>query len=132
MRAQMDTGSPARLVREIAEDSGTLIRKEIELAKHELTSMITTKLTAAATFAGAGLLALIAVVFAAHAVAAALAGVMSEWLAYLVVTVGLVGLAGFAAMFGLATMRKRSGALLPETTKTIKEDIGWARKQLKR
>jgi hypothetical protein len=132
VRAQNTTGSPAQLVREIAEDSGTLIRKEIELAKHELMATVTAKAKEAAIFGVAGVFALVGLVFGAHAIVAALDLAWPEWLAYLVVTIGLLTVAGFAVMAARAAGTRRAKDLLPQTTKTIKEDIGWARTQLKR
>lgn len=131
MRAQTNGGS-AQLLREIAEDSAILVRKEVQLAKQELLDAVASKAAGAAAFGVAAFFGIIALVFAGHTAAGALMNVVSAWAAYLIVAGVFLVLGLFAATAGAAMIRRRTSPLLPETTKTIKEDIGWARKQLKR
>lgn len=123
--------STVRLVRDIADDSRTLVRQEVELAKTEMTEAVMARLRGAIAFAVAGVLGLMVLIFGALAIEGALDGVMSDWAARLVVAGGLVVLAGMIAMLGV--MRMKSKSLKPEeTVKTVKEDVEWARAQLKR
>ena len=123
--------STIELVRGIAADTGTLVRKEIELARLEIMESVTARLKAAAAFAAAGFLMALVVVFGGHAAAMGLSRAMPDWAAYLVVTGLFIALAGAAALFGL--MRLKRPKLAPEETqRTIKEDVEWAKQQLKR
>ena len=81
--------------------------------------------------AAAGAVALLMLVFLALAAAVGLDNVMPGWASRLVVAGALLLLAGAAALVGLRWMKKPS--LAPEHTKrTVKEDVQWARNQLKR
>jgi membrane protein len=123
--------STAELIRSIAADTGILLRKEVDLARQEITEGVTAKTKAAGAMAAAGLLGLIAVVFLATAGAWALSLVMPNWAAWLIVGGVFVLLAGVAFLFGRARMK--ATPLAPEKTKqTVKEDVEWARAQLKR
>lgn len=123
--------STIQLVRTIAGDTATLVRKEVELARHEMTAAIRSRVLAVAALAVAGVFGLLVLIFLAVAGAAALDLVFARWLSRLIVAGGFLLLAGAAAMFGLRKMKKPSFA--PEETKrTVKEDVEWAKAQLKR
>ncbi len=128
-----EAGRPptSELVTSIATDLGTLVRKEIELAKHEVTEAVVARVMGAAAFAVAGLVGLFALGFAGLAVAAALDTVMAPWASRLIVAAAFLAIVGGAAAFGL--MRKRRPPIMPEETmRTVKEDVEWARTQLRR
>lgn len=123
--------SLVELVRSIAEDLGALVRKEIELARRELMEAIAARAKAVAAFAVAGLMGLFAMIFLALAAASALDIVLPAWASRLIVAGAFLLLAGAGAAFGLRRLKRPS--LAPEETKrTIKEDVEWARAQLKR
>lgn len=119
------------LIRSIAADTSTLVRKEVELAKQEIKEAIAARVKAVAALAVAGALGLLTLVFLGAAGAWALDGVLRPWAARLVVAGGFLLLAGGAALFGLGRMKRPP--LAPEETKrTVKEDVRWAKAQLKR
>jgi hypothetical protein len=123
--------STPALVRSIATDTATLVRKEVELARQEIVEAIVARVKAAAAMAAAGVAALIGIVFLGAAAAHALESVMEPWAARLVVGGSFLLLAGLAAMIGL--MRAKKPSIAPEmTVQTVKEDIQWAKAQLKR
>lgn len=123
--------STAELVRAIATDLSELTRKELELARHEVTEAVRARALGAGMLAAAGIAALLAVVFLALAGASALDRVLSEWLARLVVGGGFLLVAGAAALAGRSKLQRPP--LEPEETKrTVKEDIEWAKTQLRR
>jgi predicted phage tail protein len=128
---EADHRSTIELVRDIAAESQTLIRKEVELAKQEVMEAVMARVMAAAALAAAGLFALFALLFGALAAAAAIALVLPMWAAALIVAGAFLLLAGPAALIGLRRMKAPS--LKPEeTVRTVKEDVEWARAQLKR
>ena len=123
--------STIQLVRTIAADTSTLVRKEVELARQELTAAVMARVMAAGALAAAGVFGLLVVIFLAVAGAAALDLVFARWLSRLIVAGGFLLLAGGAALFGLRKLKKPLFA--PEETKrTVKEDVEWAKAQLKR
>lgn len=123
--------STPQLVQSIATDLGTLVRKEVELAKQEVVEAVTAKLRAAASAAAAGVMALFAIVFAGAAAAAALDAVFAPWASRLVVAGAFALAAAGAGMFALARM-KRPSIAPDQTVKTVKEDVEWAKAQLRR
>lgn len=123
--------STVDLVRSIATDTSTLVRKQVELAKQEIVEGIRAKATGAAALAVAGVFGLFVMGFLGLAAAYALDLVVDQWVARLIVAGVFLLLAAVAALFGLRSMKKRS--IAPEETKrTVKEDVKWARAQLKR
>jgi uncharacterized membrane protein YqjE len=130
-RRAPDQQGTLELIRSIAADTGTLVRKEVDLAKQEIREAISARVKAAIALGAAGVLGLLTLVFLGAAGAWALDGVLRPWAARLVVAGGFLLLAGGAALFGLGRMKRPP--LAPEETKrTVKEDVQWARAQLKR
>ena len=126
-----DPRSTMQLVRDIAADTQMLVRKEVELAKQELLEAVASRLMAVAALAAAGLFGLFVLLFGALAAAAALDLVLPAWAAALIVAGGFLLLAAPAALLGIRKMKAPS--IKPEeTVRTVKEDVEWARAQLKR
>lgn len=126
-----DPRSTIELVKDIAADTSSLVRKEVELAKQELVEAITARLKAVGAMVAAGVFGLFMLGFLGLAAAAALDIVFPAWLAALTVAGGFAVIAGPAVLFGLRKMK--APPLAPEeTVRTVKEDVEWARAQLKR
>jgi hypothetical protein len=123
--------STIELVRAIAQDSSLLVRKELELARLELTEAAMARAKGAAAFGAASAMGFLALIFLSVAGAVALDIVLPRWAAWLIVGGAFLVLAGGAAMFGLRRM-KRPSMKPEETVRTVKEDVQWARAQLKR
>ena len=123
--------STLELVRGIANDTGTLVRKELELARIEIVEAVVARVKAIGALGGAGVFGLMALLFGGAAGAAALALVMPVWAALLIVMGAFMAIAGIAAVKGIVKMK--SPPLAPEETeRTIKEDVRWAKEALKR
>ena len=123
--------STVQLVRDIATDTSTLVRKEIELARQELTGALKSRLVGGAALAAGGLMALFGLIYLGIAAGAALSIILPRWLAWLIVGGAFLVVAGGAVLFGMAKMKKPP--IAPEETKrTVKEDVEWAKVQLKR
>lgn len=123
--------STVRLVGQVAGDVGTLVKKEVELARQEITEAVMARLKAIAAFLVIGVIALFIIGFLGLAAAAGLGQVMPFWLALLIVAGAFILLAVLAGVFGVARLKKPP--LKPEKTKqTIKEDVEWAKAQLRR
>lgn len=135
-RAQLPAAEPrdlstVQLVGRLAGDVGTLVRKEVELARQEVTEGIAARLKGVAAFGGAAVMGLFMLGFLAAAGAAALALVVPLWAALLIVAGVFMLLALAAALFGRA--RLKAASIAPEKAKeNIKEDVEWAKAQLRR
>lgn len=124
-----DTRPTVDVIRDVVDDAQDLIRKEVELAKLEVTEAVSEALRAAAFGAAGAVLALFTLGFAGAAAAFALSEVLPPWGAWLAVTAVFGLLAGAAAIAGRA--RARNVELTPTRTKrSIEEDVRWARQRL--
>lgn len=125
--AAQDRSTP-NLIVSIASDSATLARKELELAKQEVAESITARVKSVAVLGVAGVLGLFALGWFSAALARGLDIVLDPWASRLIVGGLFLLLAGGAALFG----KPKAKAPLEETKRTIKEDVEWAKTQLKR
>lgn len=119
------------LLRSIAADISTLVSKQIELAKQEIGEMVGTRAKAVGVFGAAAVLGLFVVGFLGMAGAEALDLVLSRWAAMLI----MAGVFGVLAAVSIVAARGwlRSSASTPELTReSLKEDVRWAKQQLKR
>ncbi|HEX5877836.1 MAG TPA: YhjD/YihY/BrkB family envelope integrity protein [Actinomycetota bacterium] len=122
--------STPRLVGRVAGDVGLLVKKEVELARQEITEGAAAKLQGAAAFAIAGVLGMFVLGFLLAAGAAALDLVLPLWAALLIVAGFVLLLGAVAGAVGRARMRQPVGA--GQAKQRIKEDMEWARAQLRR
>ena len=129
-RGPKEEQSVGQLLRELSEETSTLVRQEVQLAKVELTEK------AKQAGKGAGLLAAAAVMGLALLGAltafliAVIALVVPVWLSALVVTVLYGVVAGMLALAGKKALQQVSPK--PEqTVDTLKEDVQWAKTQAK-
>ena len=119
------------LLRSIAADISTLVSKQIELAKQEIGEMAATRGKAIGVFGAAAVLGLFVIGFLGMAGAEALDLVVPRWAAMLIMAVVFGVLAAVAIV--LARGWLRSSATKPELTQaSLKEDVRWAKQQLKR
>jgi hypothetical protein len=114
------------LVGQATKDLSTLVRKEIELAKTELSTEVAKAGKGAGMFGGAGVTALYGLTFVSLAAMFGLGAVMPLGWAALIVGVVYLGVAGILAMTGKKAFKDFSPK--PERTiRTLKEDAQWAR-----
>jgi Putative Actinobacterial Holin-X, holin superfamily III len=109
----------------------TLVRKQVELARIEVTEALSVRAKGAGMMAGAALMALFALGFAAAAGSVALALVLPAWAANLIVAAVFVAIAGTLALIGRNAIRN-APTTPDQTQQTLKEDARWARQQLAR
>jgi VIT1/CCC1 family predicted Fe2+/Mn2+ transporter len=124
--------STLELVRGIAQDTGTLVRKEMELARAEIVEAVMARVKAIGALGAAGVCMIFALIFGGFASATALGLVMPLWAAFLIVTGAFVAIAGIAAVIGILKMKSPPPLAPEETERTIKEDVKWAKQALKR
>jgi uncharacterized membrane protein YqjE len=115
------------LLKELANETTTLVRQELDLAKAEMREKAGKAGPGVGMWGAAGVTALLALGSLTAFVILALDGAMPNWLAALIV--GLV----YAAIAGLLYLRgkrrvEEAGSPVPEKTiETVKEDVQWAK-----
>lgn len=126
-----DGRSTPQLVKDIAADTSTLVRQQVELARHEIVEALVARAKAVGALGAAGVMALYMLLFLAVAGGLALATTMAGWAAFLIVAGVFAVLALGAVLF--AKVRIQRPPMAPEeTVRTVKEDVEWAKTQLRR
>lgn len=126
-----DTRPTGEVLQSVSTGTQALIKKEIELAKLELTSMLTARAVGAALVAVAGLLGLYVLGFAGVTGAKALELVVSPWLAWLIVTGVYTLVAVVLVLVALGRFKRPPSS--PERAKQAFEDTKqWAQGRVER
>ncbi len=119
------------LMKELADQTGTLVRQEMELAKAEMREKGKRAGAAAGMLAGAGVFALLALGALTAFLILALDGVMPNWLAALIIGLVYAAVAAFLALQGREKVREVGRPMPEQTQATIEEDLEWARTQMR-
>ena len=117
----------AELLKELSEQTSTLVHKELELAKLELAQKGERAGIGAGMFGGAGLVGLYAVGALTAAIILILATAMASWLAALVVAAAYGLVAGGLALAGRSKVKQATPPVPEQATESVKEDVRWAK-----
>lgn len=122
-----DEKSAGQLLKEVAEDLSTLVRKEVELAKQELGHSVGEKVKGLAAFAILATLGLFALVFMLFSIRDGLATAMNGWVWLAdIVTAVILLVIGFGAF--LFAKKKMAAPISAEKTKeSLKADARLAK-----
>jgi mannitol-specific phosphotransferase system IIBC component len=120
--------SIGELVKTLADQTSTLVRQEIQLAKAEVTTQGKQIGKGAGLLVGAGIVALLAAGTLVAFLVMLLDGAMANWLAALIVGVVLVIVAAVLALAGRNRIRQATPPA-QQTVETVKEDVQWAKTQ---
>ena len=119
--------STAELLKQLSQETTTLVRQELELAKAEMTEKGKEAGKGVGMFGAAGLFGLFAFAALTTMFIALLDTAMETWLAALIVTVVYGAIAGVLALRGKGRL-KEAGPLAPEQTQdSVKEDVRWVK-----
>jgi hypothetical protein len=119
------------LVKQLSEQTSALARKEVELAKAELTQKGRAAGIGAGMFGGAGLFGLFAFAALTAAVILALAIVLDAWLAALIVAAAYGAVAGVLALVGKQQMEEATPPAPEQAIDSVKEDVQWTKQRAK-
>jgi uncharacterized membrane protein YqjE len=128
------TGSDPRdqsvgdLLKQLSQETATLVRKEVELARAEVTEKGKQAGAGAGMFGGAGIAGLLALGSLTACLIALLATGMKVWIAALIVTALWAAVAGVLALMGRNKVQEATPPA-EQTVETIKEDVQWAKTQ---
>ena len=113
----------AALLRDLSEQTSTLVRKELELARLEMTEKGKRAGIGVGMFGGAGLVGLYALGALIAAAILVLATAIAPWLAALVVAVVCGAIAGGLALMGKTKVSQATPPLPEQATESVKEDV---------
>jgi len=126
---ELRNSSTSDLVKQLTAQSSELVRKELELAKTELTEKARRTGKGAGILGAAGVVGLLALGTLTAFVILLLGEVMDAWLAALIVTVVYAAVAGVLALNGRDRVKEGMPPAPEQTVESVKEDVQWARKQ---
>jgi uncharacterized membrane protein YqjE len=119
--------SISELVKDLANETSTLVRQEIDLAKAEMTARGKQAGKGAAMLGAGAVVALLALGALTAAIIAALDNAMPTWLAALIVTVVYAAIAGALLSTGRKQVREAAPPVPEQTIDSVKEDVQWAK-----
>jgi uncharacterized membrane protein YqjE len=121
----------ADLMRELSDQTTTLIRKEIELAKVELDAKRKRMTLGAGMFGGAGLFGLFAFGALTACLILVLATFLEPWIAALIVAVVYGAVAGVMALRGKKEVKAATPPVPEQAVDSTKEDLEWIKTRAK-
>ena len=119
--------STGELLKQLSNETTTLVRQEIELMKAELAEKGKTAGLGAGMFGGAGLFGLYALGALTATIILALATAMAAWLAALIVAAVYGAVAGVLALTGKSKVQAATPPMPEQATESVKEDVRWAK-----
>jgi uncharacterized membrane protein YqjE len=119
--------SIGELVKDLATETSSLVRQELDLAKAEMTERGRQASKGAAMFGAAAVVGLLSAGALTACLVAALDLAMATWLAALIVTVAFGAVAGALAMTGRKQIREATPPVPEQTIESVKEDVQWAK-----
>jgi uncharacterized membrane protein YqjE len=119
------------LLRELSNQTTTLVRQELELAKAEMAEKGKQAGMGAGMFGGAGVVGFLALAALTTCLIAALDPGMALWLAALVVAIVYAAIAGVLALTGKKKTQEASPPAPEQAIESTKEDVEWAKTRAK-
>jgi hypothetical protein len=119
------------LFSELVQETSTLVRKEVELAKTEMTAKASHVAKDAAVIGVGGGVALLGAIALLAAVILGLGTIIPLWLSALLVGAVLCGVGAALALGGLKKL-KHIDPVPRQTVRTLQEDKQWLREQVSR
>lgn len=115
------------LLKQLANETTTLVRQELELAKAEMREKASKAGPGFGMWGAAGGTALLALGSLTAFLILALDGAMPNWLAALVVGLVYAAIAGFLYHRGKQKVQEAGSPVPEQTVETLKEDVQWAK-----
>jgi uncharacterized membrane protein YqjE len=117
------------LLKQLSQETTTLVRQELELAKAEMAQKGKQAGVGAGMFGGAGASALLGLGALTAAAIAALDAAMPLWLAALIAALVWFAVAGVLALQGKRKVQDATPPIPEQTQESMKEDVEWAKTQ---
>jgi len=117
----------SELLKQLSDQTTSLVRQEIELAKLEVREKGRKAGMGAGMFGAAGVLGLYAVGALTATIILALATFLPGWAAALIVTAIYGAIAGILALRGRSEVREATPPMPEQAVETTKEDVRWVK-----
>jgi hypothetical protein len=127
----LSDSSIADLLKQLSDQTATLVRQELDLAKAELVVKGKKAGLGAGMLGGAGVFGLYAVGALTACLILALSTAMDGWLAALIVTVVYGAIAGVLALTGKNKVQEGVPPVPEQTVESVKEDVEWTKQRAK-
>ena len=121
----------SELVKDLASETSTLVRQEIDLAKAEMTERGQRAAKGAGMLGAGAVVGLLALGALTAVLIAALDLAMPTWLAALIVTVVYAAIAGVLIQIGRKKVQEAAPPVPEETIDSVKEDVQWAKTRMR-
>ena len=115
------------LLKQLANETTTLVRQELELAKAEMRDKAGKAGLGFGMWGAAGVTALLAAGALTAFLILALNGAMPNWLAALIVGLVYAAIAGVLYLLGKRRVQEAGSPVPEQTIETVKEDVQWAK-----
>jgi MFS family permease len=115
------------LLKQLSEETTTLVRKELDLAKAELAQKGQQAGKGAGLIGGAAVVGLLGAGALTAFLIMLLDGALANWLAALIVAVVFLAVAGILALQGKKKVQAAAPPVPEQTVETVKEDVEWAK-----
>lgn len=115
------------LLKQLSNETTTLVRQELELAKAEVREKAGKAGPGFGMWGGAGVTAFLASGSLTACLILALDGAMPNWLAALIVGLIYAAIAGLLYLRGKKRLQEAGPAIPEQTIETVKEDVQWAK-----
>ena len=126
-RDDRQTQPIGELLKELSQETATLVHQEVELAKAELSEKGRKARTAGAALGVAAAVGLGAFGAFTAFLILALAAVVPAWLSALIVAIVYGAVAAGLAQQGKVKLKKAGPPVPEQTVKSVKEDVEWAK-----
>ena len=131
-QSESDEPSAAELVKQLTEQTKTLVTQELELAKAQMTEKGKKVGVGAGMFGAGGLVALFGAAALIAALVLGLSTALAAWLSALIVGVVLLAVAGAAALMGKKQIEQATPPMPEQTVETVKDDVEHVKSRAKR
>jgi Putative Actinobacterial Holin-X, holin superfamily III len=128
---QLSERSVAELLRQASDQTVTLVRQELDLAKAELTIKGKQVGLGGGLFGGAGVFGMYAFGALTAAIILAVSLVMSGWLAGLIVAIAYGAIAGILALQGKRQVKAGTPPLPEQSVESVKADLQSTKQHLR-
>jgi MFS family permease len=115
------------LLKQLADQTGTLVHQEIDLAKAEMAAKGKQAGKGAGLLGAAALIGLLAAGALTAFLIMLLDGALANWLSALIVAVVFAAIAGVLALQGRKKIQAATPPMPEQTVDTVKEDVEWAK-----
>jgi uncharacterized membrane protein YqjE len=115
------------LLKQLSEETTTLVRQELDLAKAEVAQKGQQAGKGAGMFGGAGITGFLALAALTAALIMAIDKATPNWVAALIVAVVYAAIAGILALQGRNKVREAVPPVPEQTVESVKEDVQWAK-----